>query len=58
VTAQPLTDAEFDERERRLRADAEDARQTLNRARAHYEQLCDELRDLRIARREQQKDQP
>ncbi|MFD0405532.1 hypothetical protein [Kitasatospora sp. NPDC127116] len=33
-------------------ADADDARQTLNRARQRYEQICDELRDIRIERRD------
>jgi hypothetical protein len=31
------------ERRRRLEADAEDARKALNRARLHYDKLCDEL---------------
>ncbi|MER5350632.1 hypothetical protein ABT093_09905 [Kitasatospora sp. NPDC002551] len=46
------TGADLDERERRLRADFEDARQTLNRARANLDRISNELRDLRIERNE------
>ncbi|MFI6117445.1 hypothetical protein [Kitasatospora sp. NPDC051164] len=46
----PPTDTDLDERERRLRADAEDARQTLNRARSRYDQICNELQAIRIER--------
>ncbi|MFJ9448198.1 hypothetical protein ACIRRH_41240 [Kitasatospora sp. NPDC101235] len=48
----PPLDADLDERERRLQADAEDARQTLNRARSRYDQICEELRAIRIERQE------
>lgn len=49
-TAEELRNAALDERERRLKADAEDARKALNRARARYDGLCDELRDLHLER--------
>lgn len=45
-----LTDAGLDDRERRIRADVDDARKTLNAARARYESLTDELRDIRLIR--------
>ncbi|MFE2346438.1 hypothetical protein [Kitasatospora cineracea] len=47
-----LTTAELDERERRLNADAEDAKKALWKARSRYDAICDELRDIRIQRRE------
>lgn len=48
----PPTDAELDERERRLRADFEDARAALNRAQGHFDRIANELRDLRIERQQ------
>ncbi|MGE7437551.1 hypothetical protein [Kitasatospora sp. NPDC001175] len=56
MSDQPLTHAEFDARESRLRLDIEDARKELNRARSHWDRLCEELRELRYARRQQLKD--
>lgn len=55
--ADDLTDAEYDAREQRLKADVEDARQTLNRARANFDRISDELRDLRIVRRKARREQ-
>ena len=52
---QPATVAELDERVRRLQADAADAREAVNRARAHYDAICNELRDLRYLRYEMEK---
>ncbi|GAA1065184.1 hypothetical protein [Streptomyces asiaticus] len=49
-----MTKEEYEERQRRLATDIEDARQALNRARARYDQLCEESRNLRIDWREQQ----
>ncbi|MFD7995537.1 hypothetical protein [Streptomyces mexicanus] len=49
-----MTREEYEEKRRRLSEDAEDARKALNRARARYEQITDELRDLRIEWQEQQ----
>ena len=43
-----------EERERRIREDLEDARMTLNRARQRFDNLCEELREIRLARREQE----
>lgn len=48
-----MTDAEYEARLARLRADAESARVALNNARSYYEGLCNEIRDLGIARREE-----
>ncbi|HEX5565413.1 MAG TPA: hypothetical protein VFY14_00460 [Streptomyces sp.] len=48
-----MTEEEYEERRRRLSEDIEDARQTLNRARSRYDQLCDELRNLRQDWKEQ-----
>ncbi|WP_282204503.1 hypothetical protein [Kitasatospora fiedleri] len=53
---QPTAD-ELDERERRLRADFEDARTTLNRARANFDRIADELRDIRLLRHEMESNQ-
>lgn len=49
-----MTPAEYEARMARLKADAEDARKALARAQAHYDSICDEMRNLRIAQREQQ----
>jgi len=50
-----MTREEYEERRRRLEADAADAKKTLNRARAVYDGICDELRNLRVDWQEQQK---
>ena len=44
---EPKPAPSFEERRRRLKADAEDARKTLNRAQRHYDSLRDELAALR-----------
>jgi hypothetical protein len=43
-----VTPEEYEEQYRRLEADAADAKKTLNRARATYDGICEELRNLRI----------
>ncbi|MFJ8657429.1 hypothetical protein ACIRNU_34465 [Streptomyces rochei] len=50
-----MTEEEYEERKRRLSEDAEDARKVLNRARARYEQITDELQNLRVEWQEQQR---
>lgn len=50
-----MTEEEYEEKRRRLSADAEDARRALNRARSLYDGITDELRNLRIEWQEQQK---
>jgi hypothetical protein len=50
-----MTQAEYEDRRRRLEADAADAKKTLNNARARYEQITNELRDMRILWQEQQR---
>ncbi|GAA2629453.1 hypothetical protein [Streptomyces axinellae] len=50
-----MTREEYEDRRRRLSSDMEDARQTLNRARARYDKLADEMRTLRIEWQEAQK---
>ncbi|MER8002948.1 hypothetical protein [Streptomyces sp. NPDC095613] len=50
-----MTREEYEEKQRRLEADAADAKKTLNRARAVYDGICDELRNLRIDWNEQQR---
>jgi hypothetical protein len=50
---QHLTAAEWGERERRLDADIEDARKALQAARAHFDRLCEERREMRHQRRQQ-----
>jgi hypothetical protein len=52
---QPATVAEVDERVRRLQDDAADARAAVNWARARYDAICNELRNLRHLRREMEK---
>lgn len=49
---QPLTAAEWDERERRLDADIADARKALNAARAWFDRLCEERREMRLDRQQ------
>ncbi|WP_264925677.1 AlpA family transcriptional regulator [Streptomyces sp. A012304] len=53
--ATPMTHEEYEDRRRRLEADAADARKALNQARAVYDGICEELRDLRVQWQEQQK---
>ncbi|WP_458089542.1 hypothetical protein [Streptomyces malaysiensis] len=50
-----MTKEEYEERQRRLDEDIEDARLTLNRARARFDQLCDDARALRVEWQEQQR---
>lgn len=49
-----MTRQEYEERRRRLEADAEDARKAYIRARSVYNGICEELRSLRLDWREQQ----
>lgn len=53
MTTSPESD--LDARERRLRADFEAARATLNRAQGNFDRIANELRDLRYERREREK---
>ncbi|MFD3999797.1 BAR domain-containing protein [Streptomyces rubiginosohelvolus] len=55
--AWPRTREEYEAQYRRLEAEAADARETLNRARATYDGICEELRNLRIDWTEQQRRQ-
>jgi hypothetical protein len=50
-----MTREEYEEKRRRLEVDAADAKAAYNRARALYDGICDELRNLRIDWNEQQK---
>ncbi|MFJ6729385.1 hypothetical protein ACIQPQ_31235 [Streptomyces sp. NPDC091281] len=50
-----MTRDEYEAQRRRLEADAEDARNTLNRARVTYDTICNQLRALRIEWNEQEK---
>ncbi|MFE7727402.1 hypothetical protein ACFU5D_16605 [Streptomyces anthocyanicus] len=50
-----MTREEYEEKRRRLEADAADTKAAYNRARALYDGICDELRNLRIDWNEQQK---
>ncbi|NED31088.1 hypothetical protein [Streptomyces sp. SID8499] len=50
----PLTQEEYEEKRRRLEADAESARKALNRARAVYDRVCTDLTNLRYEWQEQQ----
>ncbi|MBI0293271.1 hypothetical protein JBE04_01850 [Streptomyces sp. PRKS01-29] len=50
-----MTLEEYEEQQRRLSEDIEDARQALNLARSRYERLCEKSRNLRIEWQEQQK---
>jgi hypothetical protein len=45
---------DLDEREARLKDEAEQARQELVRVRSRYENLCDQLRAIRLERRERE----
>jgi hypothetical protein len=49
-----MTRDEYEEKRRRLEADAEDAKKAYNRARAVYDGICDELRNLRVDWNEQE----
>jgi hypothetical protein len=46
-----LTDAELDDRERRLLADFDDARTAYQRANARVQRIGNELREIRYARK-------
>jgi hypothetical protein len=50
-----MTREEYEEKQRRLKADAEDARKAYIQAKAVYDGICDEMRNLRIEWQEQQK---
>lgn len=50
-----MTREEYEEKQRRLEVDAEDARKAYIRAKALYDGICDEMRNLRIEWHEQQK---
>ena len=49
-----MTRDEYEEKRRRLEADAADAKKTYIRAKSAYEGICEELRNLRIDWQEQQ----
>ncbi|RSS43843.1 hypothetical protein [Streptomyces sp. WAC08241] len=51
----PADQHEYEAQMRRLEEDAESARQAYIRAKTNYDRLCDDMRDLRIAWRDQQK---
>ncbi|MEV7654701.1 hypothetical protein AB0O39_11070 [Streptomyces anulatus] len=53
-----MTAEEYEEKCRRLEADAADAKKTLNRAFSVHDGICQELRNLRIDWTEQQRNQP
>lgn len=53
--ATPMTREEYEEKRRRLEADAEDAKKSYVRAKAVYDQICTDLRNLRVDWNEQQK---
>ncbi len=50
-----MTQEEYEEKQRRLEADIEDARKAFVNARSRYDQLCEDARELRYQWREQQK---
>jgi hypothetical protein len=50
-----MTREEYEEQQRRLDAEIEDARKAFNAARSRWDQLCEDARDLRYQWREQQK---
>ncbi|MET9611699.1 hypothetical protein [Kitasatospora indigofera] len=54
--ASTLAEDEVDARERRLLADLEDARATIDRAQGNFDRIAGELRDLRFERREARKE--
>lgn len=49
-----MTREEYEEKRRRLEADAEDAKKTYIRAKAVYDTICEDLRDLHLDWQEQQ----
>ncbi|MCX4543756.1 hypothetical protein [Streptomyces sp. NBC_01565] len=49
-----MTKKEYDEQQRRLADDIENARQALARARHRFDDLCRESQNLRLAWQEQQ----
>lgn len=51
-----MTREEYEERRRRLEADAADAKKAYIRAKSVYDGICDELRNLRVDWNEQQKE--
>lgn len=51
-TPPPADDADLDDRERRLRADFDDARAALQRAQGNLDRIANELRDIRYERRD------
>ncbi len=50
-----MTREEYETKQRRLQADAEDARKAYIQAKAVYDSICDQMRNLRIDWQEQQK---
>ncbi len=48
-----LTAAEWNERERSLDVDINDARKAFNLARDHFDRLCEQRREMRCQRRQQ-----
>ncbi|MFD6496763.1 hypothetical protein [Streptomyces sp. NPDC060188] len=48
-----MTREEYEEKRRRLEADAVDAKKTYIRAKSVYDGICDELRNLRVEWNEQ-----
>lgn len=50
-----MTREEYEERRRRLEADAADAKKAYIRAKSVYDGICDNLRNLRTDWQEQQK---
>ncbi|MEU0098300.1 hypothetical protein [Streptomyces sp. NPDC006267] len=53
-----MTPEEYEEKRRRLEADAADAKKIYIRAKSVYDGVCEELRNLRIDWNEQQRNQP
>ncbi|MFF8414488.1 hypothetical protein [Streptomyces omiyaensis] len=54
----PTSQAEYEKRMKALENDAESARSAFLDARARYDRLCDEMRDLRATWKEHQKSAP
>ncbi|MFD9868534.1 hypothetical protein ACFXI8_27195 [Streptomyces niveus] len=50
-----MTREEYEEKRRRLEADADEAKKTYVRAKSVYDSICDELRNLRVDWQEQQR---
>lgn len=50
-----MTREEYEEKRRRLEADAADARKAYIRAKSVYDGICDELRNLRVTWNEQER---